>query len=349
MIVLILHIIVSLCLLAAMLTVYLPSSVLPLPAWFALAFEWLLAAEVVLCLLLLLTKQRRWSWLTPAVLLLCSAPICYTVSHGSLFFPKRQMPHSFTLMSYNTHLMGGGTKPKQNRVIQYILRTQPDIVCLQEVQVSKSSDHLTLAELKEALNVYPYTYFDFKIYNSRRQYGNAVFSRYPLIDKHTLRYESKGNITSVCNIVLPGDTIRLYTNHLESNRLVHKDFELGTTTEQAQSAFNSTTDKLIQASHIRSEQAKAISSDVERSPYPVLVVGDMNTTPVSYTYRILQRGLRDAFLEASDGQVGHTFVKRGLGVRIDYILHSRQLSASDFEVQHVDYSDHYPILTTIHY
>ena len=344
-----LHIILSLCLLAAALSVYIPASALPIPAWFALAFEWLMAVELLLGLLLLCTKHRRWSWLTLAILLICAAPLCYTVSHGSLFFPKRELPHSFTLMSYNTHLMGGVKKPKQNRVIQYILRTQPDVVCLQEVEVSKSNDNLTLAELREALNVYPYTYFDFKIYNTRRQYGNVVFSRFPLIDKHTLRYESKGNITSVCNIVLPGDTIRLYTNHLESNRLQHKDLELGTTTEQAQSTLAGTAAKLAQASEIRTEQAKAIHSDVERSPYPVLVVGDMNTTPVSYTYRILQRGLRDAFLESSDGQIGHTFVKRGLGVRIDYILHSKQLSASGFDIPHVDYSDHYPILTTIHY
>lgn len=349
MIVLLIHILVSLSLLAAVLSVYLPASVLPIPAWFALAFEWLMAAELVLGLLQLFTKYRRWTWMTVVMIILSIAPICYTVSHGSLYFPKHKQPHSFTLMSYNTHLMDGVHNPKQNRIIQYILRTQPDVVCLQEVEVSKSSDKLTLAELREALSVYPYTYFDFKIYNSRRQYGNAVFSRFPLIDKHTLRYESQSNITSVCDIVLPTDTIRLYTNHLESNKLINKDLHLGTTTEQAQSALNSTSEKLAHASAIRIEQAKVLRSDAERSPHPVLIVGDMNTTPVSYTYRILQRGLRDAFLESSNGQLGHTFVKKNLGVRIDYILHSKDLSASGFDVQLVDYSDHYPVITTIHY
>lgn len=308
-----------------------------------------MAAEVLVGFVLLCSRHRRWCWLTLVMLLLCVAPIGYTVSHQALIFPKKVLPHSFTLMSYNTHLMGDVRKPKQNRVIQYILRAQPDVVCLQEVEVSKSSDNLTLAELREALSVYPYTYFDFKIYNSRRQYGNAVFSRYPLIDKHTLRYESRGNITSVCNIVLPDDTLRLYTNHLESNRLQHKDIDLGTTTESAQSALQGTSAKLEKASEIRIRQAQAIHDDAQRSPYPVLIVGDMNTTPVSYTYRILQKGMRDAFLESSNGRLGHTFVKRGIGVRIDYILHSSALSASDFDVPHVDYSDHYPVIATIHY
>lgn len=349
MILVLLNIAISLCLLAAVLSVYIPASVIPIPAWFGLTFEWLLLAELLAGLLLLFTRYRRWCWLTLVVLVLAARPVGYTVSHASLFFPKRQMLHSFTMMSYNTHQMGGVRKPKQNRVIQYILRAQPDVVCLQEVEVSKSSDYLTLHELREALSSYPYTYFDFKIYNSRRQYGNAVFSRYPLIDKHTLRYESRGNITSVCDIVLPTDTIRLYTNHLESNRLQHKDIELGTTTEQAQSALQGTSAKLEKASEIRIRQAQAIHDDAQHSPHPVLIVGDMNTTPVSYTYRILQIGMRDAFLECSNGQLGHTFVKRGLGVRIDYILHSSSLSASGFEVPHVDYSDHYPIITTIHY
>lgn len=361
MVLVILHILISLCLLAAMLSVYLPPSVLPIPAWFGLAFEWLLIAEIVLGLLLLFTKRRRWSWLTLAMLVVCIAPIAYTVSHGALFFPKRELPNSFTLMSYNTHLMGGSAKPKQNRVIQYILRTQPDVVCLQEVEVHKSDDHLTLSELREALNVYPYTYFDFKIYNSRRQYGNVVFSRYPLVGKHTLRYESKGNITSVCDLVLPTDTLRLYINHLESNRVSLGS--LAPTLSEAEKTMHElsyTSDRLEKASELRIRQAKALRDDVSRSPYPVLVVGDMNTTPVSYTYRILQSNLRDAFLESSNGNLGHTLAKRvglrggtggrlNLGIRIDYILHSKQLQASDFDVPHVDYSDHYPIITTIHY
>lgn len=349
MILLLLHILVSVCLLAAVLSVYIPTSALPIPAWFGLAFEWIMAAELLIGILLLLTKYRRWSWLTVVMLVVSVTPICYTVSHGTLFFPKRELPHSFTLMTYNTHQLDNAHEAKQNRVVQYILRAQPDIVCMQEIEVSKYDDYLTLPELREALNIYPYSYFDFKVYNKRRQYGNAVFSRYPLIGKHTLRYESKGNITSVCDIVLPTDTIRLYNTHLESNRLLHEDLDIGTTTEQAKSAFNNTSAKLAQAGVLRIEQAKTLHDDAERSPHPVLIAGDMNTNPVSYTYRILQRGLRDAFLESSDGQFGHTFVKRGLGVRIDYILHTKDISASDFDIPHVDYSDHYPVITTIHY
>ena len=34
----------------------------------------------------------------------------------------------------------------------------------------------------------------------------------------------------------------------------------------------------------RAEQADSIHAEIERSPYPVLVCGDFNDTPASYTY-----------------------------------------------------------------
>lgn len=359
MILLLLHIIISACLLVTVLSVYIPTSLLPVPTWFGVAFEWLLIAELVVGFLLLFTKRRRWCWLTVLMLMLSGAPISYTWSHRSLFFPKRELPNSFTLMTYNVGRMDEGRKADKNRIVQYILTTQPDVVCLQELEVFKSEKRLTLAGLKEALNCYPYTYFDFKTYNRRHQFGVAVFSKYPLIDKHTLRYESRGNITGVCDIVLPTDTIRLYNTHLESNNLVPKDLTISHSTEETQSTVTNTSAKLDNAAQIRVLQAKILHSDAERSPYPVLIVGDMNTTPASYTYRVLRRGMRDAFLESSDGQLGHSFVIRpnpqsrinypGVGLRIDYVFHSPALAASDFRVQHVDYSDHYPVFTTIHY
>ena len=345
----ILHVLLTCALLLAVLSSFVPASALPVPIWFGLLFEWLVGAQLFFLVYWLFTSHRKWCWLSLAALVCAIVPLVNTVSHASLFFPKKQLPNSFTLMSYNTCRMGEVRKPAQNRVIQYILRTEPDVVCLQEVEVSKSDEHLTLSELKKALAVYPYTYFDFKIYNTRRQYGNAVFSKYPLIGKHTLRYESRGNITSVCDIVLPTDTIRLYTNHLESNRLQREDLPLTSFNEQTQTVLTNTTAKLEKASVVRNRQAKIIHEDAERSPYPVLIVGDMNTTPVSYTYRRLRKGMRDAFLESSDGKLGHTYELHGIGVRIDYILHSRELSADGFDIPHVDYSDHYPIVTRIYY
>ena len=104
-------------------------------------------------------------------------------------------------------------------MLQYINQLDADVVCLQEVLVYKSGNRMTLPALREAMRKYPYTYYDFKHYNSRRQFGNVVFSRYPLINKQTIRYESASNISSQCDMLVHDDTIRLIVNHLESFRL----------------------------------------------------------------------------------------------------------------------------------
>ena len=60
-------------------------------------------------------------------------------------------------------------------------------------------------------------------------------------------------------------------------------------------------DKLNRAFSLRSKQAEAIAQHIENSPYPVIVCGDFNDTPVSYTYRMMKTGLKDAFRQSGFG------------------------------------------------
>ena len=127
-------------------------------------------------------------------------------SHGS---PSDDYTHHLSVLTYNTHQMGMYEKAYQNRVIRFLQRQDADIICLQEVDVYKNEKYLTLPELRKALEKYPYTYFDFKIYNKRHQYGLAVFSKYPLFNKNTIRYSSRGNISDYCDVAVGKDTFRL--------------------------------------------------------------------------------------------------------------------------------------------
>lgn len=158
------------------------------------------------------------------VVLLCAVLLLSLFSHGNGADPQ-DYAHRLTVLTYNTHRMGEFRKPPQNRVLQYLLRQDADIICLQEVEVYRDATYLTLGELRGTLREkYPYSYIDFSVYNSRRQFGNVVFSRYPLINKQTIRYPSRANISSRCDVVVGADTLRLITNHLESNRFDRGDF-----------------------------------------------------------------------------------------------------------------------------
>ena len=244
--------------------------------------------------------------------------------------------------------MGQYEKSYQNRVIRYLQRQEADIICLQEVDVYKNDKYLTLPELRKALEKYPYTYFDFKIYNKRHQYGLAVFSKYPLSNKNTIRYSSRGNISDYCDVAVGKDTFRLFNNHLESNGLVVKDLPDSIESAALKESVQRISDKLESARKIRQVQANAIRAEIQQSPYPVIVAGDFNVTPLSYTYFTIRGGeLRDCFLATSWGKWGATVVKRHLGVRIDYLLCSRKLHPVETHIDRINCSDHYPMTTTI--
>lgn len=279
--------------------------------------------------------------------ILLSWAIWSLFSHQMPWQKHSDASHELTVLTYNTHgMMTGESVNKKKAMLQYINRLDADIVCLQEVLVYKNEPRLTLPAMREAMRQYPYTYYDFKVYNSRRQFGNVVFSRYPLINKQTIRYESNSNISSQCDVVLKNDTIRLIVNHLESFRLEDKDFSLDSLRAGSfkESSLNR---KLTFASRLRRNQAWEVRRAIHQSPYPVIAVGDFNSLPISLVYWIMNIGLRDCFAESSFGRYGATYQRHGLGIRIDYIFTSRNLRPLSCRVDHATYSDHYPLISTI--
>lgn len=296
------------------------------------------------------------------VCLLFSIPaLCRTFSFGA--FGANKVNDSDTrqlrVLTYNTHQCQQCRKAKENDVLQYVRDSGADIVFLQEYEVRKDGRYLTFYEAKQFLqDIYPYSYFDFSIHNSRRQYGLAVFSRYPLLNKKTIRYESRANISDCCDVLIGSDTVRLINNHLESNRFTADDFERLNTNSfnDSSNSLFSLLNKMRRAYSFRSEEARVVGKEISASPYPVIVAGDMNDVPVSYTYRQISnsiRGLQDCFLQNGSFSCGNTFKigkkpwNRVLGFRIDYIFVSSLFKVIDFRIDELDYSDHFPSIVTL--
>jgi endonuclease/exonuclease/phosphatase family metal-dependent hydrolase len=93
----------------------------------------------------------------------------------------------------------------------------------------------------------------------------------------------------------------------------------------------------------RAQQAQLLKDYVNKSPYPVIVAGDFNDTPVSYAYRKIRKGLNDSFVNSGYG-AGFTYRGNYPPNRIDYILYDNNLINSYFEITKIKYSDHYPII-----
>ena len=296
-------------------------------------------------------ERRHIFWYIVLALFIIGCIICLLpmVSHGS---PPSEaelarMPNRLTILTWNTHQMGQYRKPKDNAILQHLLTQDADIICLQEVDVYKSPEFLTLAEVRHSLGAkYPYSYIDFSVYNNRRQFGNMVWSRYPLINKKTVDYEIRSNLSSRCDVVVDEDTFRLIVNHLESNRFTSTDMTIndGAKYENIRNSAKRIGHKWTKARNRRRGQARAVRKEIDNSPYPVIVVGDFNDIPLSYTYYTISKGLHDAWLETSWGKWGTTFKLKGsFGVRIDYILCQNPLVPVQCTVKETTGSDHSPV------
>ena len=291
--------------------------------------------------------MKRIKRIVILVLTLLFVWVLYSLFSHRIRLPHQSFERTLKVMTYNTHaMMIGENLAAKKSMLNYINNQDADIVCLQEVLVYKNPERLTLPALREAMSNYPYTYYDFKHYNSKRQFGNVVFSRYPLTNKKTIRYESRSNISSQCDVLVEKDTIRLMVNHLESYRLVKEDLQFDTLSVE-EIKNSSLINKLQHAGKLRHKQAQEVKRSIRQSPHPVVVVGDFNAIPLSYVYWKIRFGLRDCFLNTSFGQLGNTYKKGKIGIRIDYILCSRKLTPIKCEVDRVKYSDHFPVIATI--
>ena len=245
---------------------------------------------------------------------------------------------AISILTWNTARMGGFEKPEKNEVLQYLLQQDADVICLQEVDVYKDAHFLTLPEVKKALSTkYPYSYLDFSVYDKRHQFGTMVWAKYPLINKQSIHYVTRGNLSNRCDMVVGKDTIRIFNNHLESYSFTSADFEDMDRMEA----------KWKRAIPLRNEQARVVRAEIEASPYPVIVVGDFNSVALSYAYWHISRGLHDAWNSVHPWSWGATYEYRGIGLRIDYILCSDPLIPVACSVQAFHGSDHKPVVATL--
>ena len=106
-------------------------------------------------------------------------------------------------------------------------------------------------------------------------------------------------------------------------------------------------DSITDASKARALQAQELVRRMEESPYPVIVAGDFNDTPMSYAMHAL-RGSRadDTFAVASWGP-GGTHLGAIPGLRIDGVLADTSLHCVAHKTHGVLMSDHRPVTAVL--
>ena len=84
--------------------------------------------------------------------------------------------------------------------------------------------------------------------------------------------------------------------------------------------------------------------DMPHDGRAILLCGDFNDTPLSYTYhRIKSAGFTDCFVVAGRG-IGHTYAGKLPLLRIDYLWGNERIQPLKFNRLRFKGSDHYPVL-----
>lgn len=324
-----------------------------IPAFTTLVFPFTIAVNVFFVMFWILAK--KWHFLLSLFVLL------YASNDIAMVFPMHfgrteqvAEGEKIRLLSYNTMLFGHlqkHTDLSPNKTIDYILMSDADIVCLQEFAVSSKSksDYLTHEDIYKIFKKYPYKHIEYNQNENWKRSGIATFSKYPIVRKVDFSDPNEFGVTIYTDIKVGNDTIRLFNSHLESNRLTERDRSLPLDlkddfdSDKLKGTTKILSRKLFVAYKARAKQADRVAEMIEKSPHKVLVCGDFNDVPVSYTYSTIKGDLKDAFVETGLG-LGWTLNLSIYRFRIDYIFYDpKYFQTEDLIIDNVKCSDHFPI------
>ncbi|MGO3182172.1 MAG: endonuclease/exonuclease/phosphatase family protein [Aequorivita sp.] len=245
-----------------------------------------------------------------------------------------QYNHTLSVLSYNVRIFNGyeknpDLKTKGIEIMSEILKEEDlDVVCIQEYYRFNKID----------FSAYPYKYIHYR--KPRSEVGYAYFSKYPLINTGGFDFKKSSNNTLYADVVKGKDTIRVYNVHLQSMGILPRvSYLQETDNEELKNQISTVFEK-------QQNQINTILKHQSRTKHPIIVCGDFNNTPFSYTYRMLKNDMQDAFRERGNG-LGTTFEFDRFPMRIDYILASKGLDFLNFETIDKTFSDHRAIMATV--
>ncbi len=264
---------------------------------------------------------------------------------------------TFNVMSYNVALFGlyaqKDSKPIREGIFNLIQQHKPDVLCLQDFYTSEKSGDFNNREDISSLLDMPHRFFssDFNR-NGSQHWGSIIFSRYPILqsDKVKLSPGPLGESLIFADVLKEKDTIRIVNMHLESYRFNAQDYrsieKVRNREDTGLVAAKGIINKMRDAYIRRSRQANIVADFIKTSPHPVIVCGDFNDTPASYTYFTVKGNLQDAFLKKGSG-IGRTFSGISPTLRIDYIFAAKVFKVNGFRTIHSGLSDHYPVIANL--
>jgi endonuclease/exonuclease/phosphatase family metal-dependent hydrolase len=342
--------------LASLLIAYAAPFISPQTIWiigfFGLAYRYLLMVNL-LFLFGWIIKRSKWAIVSLLVILLGWKSLANLYNAC----PQEDKPnHSIKVISYNVRNFDlynwSHNKKTRNKIVYFFKKESPAILCLQEFFQGDSGYFETIDTLKKITqSASPHIYYTVSK-AKKYHWGIATFSKYPIVKKGVVPFKRKhNNICIFSDIKIEDDTVRVYNLHLQSIHFSSSDYKFVETLAENADSLGSDDIELASKNILRrikhafikrSAQAEAIVAHIDACTYPIIVCGDFNDTPFSYTYHLFSKRLVDSFSESGKG-FGTTYIGAMPSFRIDYMMHSPTLSSTHFVIHPEELSDHYAI------
>jgi endonuclease/exonuclease/phosphatase family metal-dependent hydrolase len=180
------------------------------------------------------------------------------------------------------------------------------------------------------------------------EFGIAIFSKLPIVGRGEISFgRLSQNHAMWVDVVGPGrrDTVRIFNTHLQSMSLDEGDIvAAGSSRSGLESKGRGLLRRFIRGAAARAWQADTLVEHIRRSPYPVLLAGDLNDLPYSYSYTQLNKGLQNAWATTGFGP-GNTYHGRLPPLlRIDQQFAGPQWQVLGCRIHtEIPYSDHFPV------
>ncbi len=322
-------------------SIYINPSIVTFPLFFGLYFI-PIALLNILILFIGIIKRSKSVWITFFILTPSLLFADRFVQWGEPITGDQGL--SLKIATYNVGLFVQGKDSKEiNRkeIFEFLKKESADIIALQEFYISDTNS------IRRLLPSHKYvTYFLFPT-KKGGYFGNITYSKFPIINKGKITFDSSTNLCIYSDINFHNRPIRVYNTHLESHSisfttLIKRLRESTSITDQIIDVH----DRVAETFKRRGLQVDKIVKHSQSANIPTIICGDLNDTPMSYTYNSLSENHKDSFRQSGKGfSATYSFLWPML--RIDYILHPLPIWCKSHKTPRIDHSDHYPVLTEL--
>jgi len=321
--------------------------------FFGLAFSVFLWINVIFFGIAILKKHLFL--IIPLVSLVYAWP---SIKNYYKLFPKTEFSQEnieeLKMMTYNVRIfdanknLGGNMK---DSIFSLLEKQDINLICFQEFYYAESPGEFDTKSIVQNEIGLKNTFENYTHHmRGGLHAGVATFTSYPIVNKGKIEFSSDANNTCIyTDIKIGTDTLRVYNAHLASIRFQYEDYSF---LHEQETELDISGDKINGYKRVISLMAKAyekravqlqkVLDHIYECPFPVVLAGDFNDTPVSYCYNQTRKYLTDSFIESGSG-VGKTYIGEFPSYRIDYVFHSEEIESAAYQTLDYHFSDHRPV------